>query len=358
MSIAAASVAATAIAAAATRITGFAAMEAGARLEPFSFDAGPLQPGELEIEVAYCGVCASDLSMIKNSWKMSKFPLVPGHEIVGRVVATNQTRKRSIGQLVGLGWQAGFCNCCAQCESGDHNLCRKNTKTIGGGHQGGFADRVRCFEDAAIPLPDMNLATAGPLMCGGATVFTPIFEFAKPTDKVAVVGIGGLGHIALQMLSKMGCHVTAFSSNPSKDAECKALGANVVVNSRDPAAIKATAGQFNLIIATVGVALDWNLYMTALAPRGRLHFVGITPPITIDCFSLLSGMKQISGSPCGSPKAMAEMLKFCHQHKIEPMCEMFDLEQCNEALAKVDDGSVRYRAVLRVKKEEKCDEKK
>ena len=169
----------------------------------------------------------------------------------------------------------------------------------------------------------------------------------KPTDKVAVIGIGGLGHLAVQFLSAWGCEVTAFTSSDNKADEAKKMGAHHVINSKDAAQIESVQGQFDLIISTVNVKLDWNLYMTTLQPKGRLHFVGATlEPLDIGAFSLISGQKSISGSPVGSPDTIKTMLEFANQHKIQPMVEMFPMSKINDALAHLKSGKARYRIVL------------
>jgi len=217
------------------------------------------------------------------------------------------------------------------------------------GRHGGFADKVRANAASVVPLPKgMDAKTAGPLFCGGITVFNPLVQFdIKPTDKVAVIGIGGLGHIALQFLRAWGCEVTAFTSSDSKAEEAKTLGAHQCINSRNHIEIEQAAGRFDLIISTVNVALDWNLYLTTLKPKGRLHFVGATlEPLNIGVFSLIMAQRSVSGSPVGSPATIAKMLQFAVQHKIEPVVEIFKFAQINEALAHLKSGKARYRIVL------------
>ena len=239
-----------------TNIKAFAVREKNAPLELFEFDPGALSPEEVEIAVSYCGICHSDLSMIDNEWGMSAYPLVPGHEVVGTIVAAGDHVKNvKVGQQVGLGWTSGSCMACRECLSGHHNLCPTSEATIVQRH-GGFADRVRCHWAWAIPLPEQLDATkAGPLFCGGITVFNPIVQFdVKPTDRVAVIGIGGLGHLALQFLNKWGCEVYAFSSSESKRDEALRLGAHHVINSRDPAEMKKIAGSLDFVLSKIGRA--------------------------------------------------------------------------------------------------------
>jgi uncharacterized zinc-type alcohol dehydrogenase-like protein len=332
-----------------TNIKAFAVRKPHAPLEPFEFEPGELGSEEVEIAVSYCGICHSDLSMIDNEWGMSAYPLVPGHEVVGTIVAAGeQVKNVKVGQRVGLGWNSGSCMACRECLSGHHNLCLTSEATIVQRH-GGFADRVRCHWAWAIPLPEqLDAAKAGPLFCGGITVFNPIVQFAvKPTDRVAVIGIGGLGHLALQFLNKWGCEVYAFSSSDSKRDEALRLGAHHVINSRDPAAMKKIAGSLDLVLSTVNVPLDWPAVLGTLAPRGRLHLVGaVLEPIPVAAFSLISNQTSVSGSPLGSPATTAVMLDFCARHQIAPITEMFPISRVNDAIEHLRAGKARYRVVL------------
>jgi uncharacterized zinc-type alcohol dehydrogenase-like protein len=330
-------------------IRAFAARAAGKPVEPFSYDPGPLGDEQVEVAVDTCGICHSDLSMLDNEWGNTTYPFVGGHEAVGRVVAAGPSVKRvKVGDTVGVSWFAGSCQCCPQCLSGDHNLCATAEQTIVGRH-GGFAERVRVNWLWATPIPaGIDLASAGPLFCGGITVFNPILQAGiRPTDRVGVVGIGGLGHLAIQFLAKWGCAVTAFSSNPKKADEARSLGAHEVVDSRDPEAVKKLAGSLDFILVTANVALDWDAYFAALSPKGRLHFVGaVLNPISVGAFTLIGGQKSISGSPLGSPATMSRMLTFCARHKIAPMIEKFPMSRINEALEHLRAGKARYRVVL------------
>ena len=330
-------------------INAYAALDAGGKLVPWQYEPGALGQDEVEIEVDYCGICHSDISMLQNEWGMSDYPLVAGHEVVGRISAVGSAVSRlESGQVVGLGWHSEYCNSCHSCGSGDHNLCNSARGTIIGRH-GGFADRVRANAASVVPLPEgMDAKTAGPLFCGGITVFNPLVQFdVKPTDKVAVIGIGGLGHLALQFLRAWGCEVTAFTSNDSKMQEAKELGAHHCIDSRSSSEIEQAAGRFDLIISTVNVALDWNLYLSTLKPKGRLHFVGATlEPLDIGVFSLIMAQRSVSGSPVGSPATIAKMLEFAVQHDIKPVVETFKFAQINEALAHLKSGKARYRVVL------------
>ncbi len=330
-------------------IHAYAALEKGGRLQPFDYTPGPLGDEQVEITVSHCGICHSDLSVIDNEWGNAVYPLVAGHEAIGTIVEVGRSVKKvKVGQRVGIGWFSGSCMCCPQCLSGSQNLCATAEQTIVGRH-GGFADRLRAHWAWATPLPErLDAAKAGPLFCGGITVFNPIVQLGiRPTDRVGVIGIGGLGHMALQFLNKWGCEVTAFSSSDSKKAEAISLGAHHVVNSRDKAQLDAIAGSLDFILSTVNVPLDWTAYLTALAPKGKLHLVGaVLAPISVGVFSLIGGQKSISGSPVGSPVTVAEMLDFAARHQIAPVTETFPFSKINEALDHLRSGKARYRIVL------------
>ena len=330
-------------------IKAYAAHEPKGKLQAFEYDPGALQADEIEIDVQFCGICHSDVSMIDNAWGMTQYPLVAGHEVVGTISQIGkQVKDLEVGQTVGLGWHAGYCNVCEPCHTGDHNLCAASQATIVG-HHGGFADKVRAQARSVVPIPQgIDLESAGPLFCGGVTVFNPLVQFdIQPTDKVAVIGIGGLGHMALQFLNAWGCEVTAFTSSEDKKKEALEMGAHHTLNSRDAKAIKAAAGRFDLILSTVNVKLDWNVYLGALKPRGRLHFVGATlDPLEINVFSLMMGQRAISGSPVGSPATITKMLEFAKRHDIKPVIEKFSFDRINEALDRLRSGNVHYRIVL------------
>ncbi len=330
-------------------VKAFAAFEPGGELKPFEYDPGPLGAGQVEIDVEHCGICHSDLSMLNNEWQMTEYPFVPGHEVIGTIAAVGDAVIHlETGQRVGLGWHSGYCMSCSSCMSGDHNLCANSESTIVGRH-GGFADKVRASAVSVFPLPEsVDSATAGPLFCGGITVFNPLVQFdVSPTARVGVIGIGGLGHMALQFLNAWGCEVTAFTSSKAKRQEALALGAQHTLNSRDPSALEAVAGHFDLILSTVNIKLDWNAYISTLKPKGRLHFLGATlDPLDLNVFPMLLGQRSVSGSPVGSPATIRHMLDFTARHQIKPVTEQFRFEQVNEAIARLKSGQARYRIVL------------
>ncbi len=311
-------------------------------------DLGPIGPEDVEVAVEHCGLCHSDLSVLKNEWGISQFPAILGHEVVGRVTALGQNAKGiEIGQRVGVGWNSGSCMHCRQCMSGDHNLCPQAQVTIVG-HRGGFATHIRAHWAWTIPLPEkLNFADAGPLLCGGVTVFAPLSRHAQPTSRVGIVGIGGLGHMAVKFAAAYGCDVTAFTASERKFDEARKFGANHVLATRDSDAIKKLAGSLDLLISTVNVPLDWDAMIGLLAPKGRLHVVGaVLEPIPVGAFSLILAQRSISGSPAGSPVTIGTMLDFASRHDIAPQTEHFPMSQINEAFGRLESGKARYRIVL------------
>jgi uncharacterized zinc-type alcohol dehydrogenase-like protein len=309
---------------------------------------GPLGSEEVEIKVHHCGLCHSDLSILNNDWGVSQYPAVLGHEVVGEITALGTHAKGlAVGQRVGVGWTSGSCMHCRQCMSGDHHLCPNVQFTIVG-HRGGFATHIRSHWAWAIPLPEaLNFQDAGPLLCGGVTVFSPLATFAKPTMRVGVIGVGGLGHMALKFAAAFGCEVTAFTSSKDKFEEAKRFGANHVVTTNDSESIRSLARSFDLLLSTVNVSLEWDAMIGALAPKGRLHVVGaVLDPIPAPALSLILGQRTVSGSPVGSPVTIASMLNFAARHNISPQTEHFPMSRINEAIARLESGKARYRVVL------------
>lgn len=327
----------------------YAATTAKGPLKPFSYDPGQLGAEEVEIKVTHCGLCHSDLSMLDNEWGMTKFPFVPGHEATGTVVALGEEAKGlQIGQRVGLGWTAHSCLACRECLSGDQHLCSTTQGTIVGRH-GAFADRVRAQWAWVRPLPEgLDMAKTGPLLCGGITVFSPFLIHNVPsTARVGIIGIGGLGHMALQFANKWGCEVHAFTTSDSKEAEAKKMGAHYVHNTKQEGALKKLARSLDLIISTINVPLDMAGFLDTLAPKGRFHDVGIVlKPFEVPAFNLIAGQKALSGSPSGSPTALDRMLAFSARHAIAPITETFPMSKINDAFERLRSGKAHYRIVL------------
>lgn len=318
-------------------------------LSRYEYDPGPIAPDQVEVRVRHCGVCHSDLSVVNSEWGPSPYPVVPGHEVIGEVASIgSDVRGPQVGQRVGVGWTSWSCMRCRSCLGGDQHLCAKAVPTIVG-HPGGFAERVRAHWAWTIPLPEeLDPSSAGPLLCGGITVFNPLARFGvKPTQRVGVVGIGGLGHLAIKFAAAWGCQVTAFTSSGSKTQEALDFGAHLVVSSRDSEAIRDVAGSLDLLLVTANVPLDWAAMMATLAPKGRMHVVGAVPqPIPVAAFDLIGGQRSVSGSPTGSPSAISTMLEFAARRRVAPRVEHFPMSRVNEALEHLKRGKARYRVVL------------
>lgn len=334
-------------------VNAYAAQGPKGQLNPFSYSIDSLGDEEVLIKIHYCGICHSDLSMLNNDWGISTYPFVPGHEIIGEIVSIGcSVNNLKLGDKVGLGWFSESCMYCQQCLNGEQHLCASKEETIVGRH-GGFADYTKAHWSWVIPLPNkINLAKAGPLLCGGITVFNPIVASnVSPTDTVGVIGIGGLGHLAIKFLKHWGCEVIAFSSNPNKKEQILEMGASKVIDSTNPDEFQSIQQKLNFLLNTTNISLDWNAYISTLAPKGKLHHVGaVLEPMKIPAFSLISGEKTIGGSPLGSPALTRTMLNFCVRHQIYPDVEEFPMSKVNEALKHLELGKARYRIVLNARK--------
>jgi uncharacterized zinc-type alcohol dehydrogenase-like protein len=313
-----------------------------------SYAPDALGPNDVEIAITHCGLCHSDLHLIDNDWRTSRYPLIPGHEVVGTVAAKGDLVSHlEVGDRVGVGWQCGSCHTCEWCERGDENLCSSTTETCVG-RPGGFAKGIRVDGRFAFPIPEgLRSSEAAPLFCGGITVYSPIRRHARPQSRVGVIGIGGLGHLAIRFARAFGCEVTAFSSTPDKESEARSFGAHHFVSSIDEAALRAQGDSFDLIVSTVNRSLAWKRYVTALRPDGVLSFVGaLDEPLTIATGLLLAGRRSISGSPIGGRAAMREMLEFAARHQIGAQVEVLPMSEVNTALERLRRNDVRYRFVL------------
>ena len=334
-----------------TTFSGWAALAAKEPLSPFTYEPRELGPDEVEIAISHCGICHSDIHLIDNGWNSSTYPFVPGHEIVGHVTERGSAVGHlSVGQRVGVGWQRSACLTCELCLDRQDNLCPRQTAVAQGNH-GGFAGRIRTDSRYAFALPDeMESASAAPLLCGGATVFSPMRRYGvDATSSVGVVGIGGLGHIALLMLRAFGAEITAFSSSESKRDEALAMGAHHFVGARDTPALHKLAGRFDLLLSTVPAKLDWITYLKTLRPNGTLCLVGALPGIIqIPAASLFQGQKSISASEIGDRATIAEMLQFSARHRIAPVVERLPLSAVNAAIERVRRNEARDRKVVDV----------
>jgi len=316
---------------------------------PFRYDPGTIGPQEVEIGITHCGICHSDLHLIANDWGISQYPFIPGHEIVGAVMAVGaDVHSLAVGQRVGLGWQSNSCGACEWCTRGMENLCPAAESTCVHRH-GGYADRVRANVRFVIPIPEaLESAHAAPLLCGGITVYNPLRTHGiNPSSRVGVVGIGGLGHIAIQFARVFGAEVTAFSTSAAKEEEVRAMGAHNFVNTRESKAMKEFVGTQDFILSTVNADQDWGVFVQTLRPTGTLCFVGVPPsPVSVSAFPLISGIRTITGNPTGSPYRLREMLDVAARHGVKAQIEAFPMAKANVAIEKVKKNKVRYRAVL------------
>ncbi|HLY10197.1 MAG TPA: NAD(P)-dependent alcohol dehydrogenase [Planctomycetota bacterium] len=320
-------------------------------LAPFEYDPGPLGDSEVEVAVTHCGICHSDLSMADNEWGFTAYPLVPGHEAVGTVAALGKgVTTLKIGQRVGVGWLCGSCGVCEWCLRGKDHLCPEQRATIVG-HHGGYADRVRSQARFALPIPEgLSSAEAAPLMCAGSTVYSPlVHQGVRPGMKAAVVGIGGLGHLAIQYLAKFGCEVTAISGTPSKEAEARKLGATGFIATQDPAALGKAAMRFDFLMDTVSGDLPWQALIDTLRPEGKLVICGVpASELKFNVFPLISMERAVVGGRLGSAEDTKDMLDFSAAHGVKPMVETFGMKDVNKAFEHVRANKARYRAVLAV----------
>ncbi|MEV6635995.1 NAD(P)-dependent alcohol dehydrogenase [Actinoplanes sp. NPDC051470] len=320
----------------------------GGPISVIEAEARPLGPREVDVRVTHCGVCNTDVSLIDNAYGISRYPMVVGHEAVGVVIGVGDEVDPSsiaVGQRVGVGAVAGSCQACEWCLSGRQNLCPRKDVTATRGGDGGFASQVRASDWRHVqPIPDgLDPATAAPLLCAGATVFPPLLRHGvRPIDRVAVVGVGGLGHLALQFLRAWGCHVTAISSSESKAGDARRFGAHDVVVGEEP-----PAGAFDFVLSTVPADLPWDAYLAALRPGGTLCLVGVPHGrLSFAPLGMFTGERKVAGGNVGTPSEQRAMLGFAARHGIAAQVETFPVARIDEALDRVRQGTARYRAVL------------
>jgi uncharacterized zinc-type alcohol dehydrogenase-like protein len=332
------------------RVNAFAATAPKGALQPYAYQAGSLGPHDVELEITHCGLCHSDLHLIDDDWKRSSYPLVPGHEIVGIVRARGvEVTHLAVGDRAGVGWQRSACMICALCLAGCENLCAAQQATCVGNH-GGMADRMCTDARFAFPIPGgIESALAAPLLCGGVTVYAPLRRHrVDATRTVGVVGVGGLGHLALAFLRALGSEIVAFSTSEDKKSEALRLGAHEFARSNDARDLRRYANRFDLVLSTAPARLDWISYLQALKPNGVLCLVGAAPGLLqLPAALLLTGQKSICGSDIGDRATIVEMLRFAERHRIVPTVETIAMSEVNHAIERLRRSEVRYRAVLR-----------
>ncbi|KAG0027593.1 hypothetical protein BGZ81_005442 [Podila clonocystis] len=342
-----------------TTFTGWA-YSGSPTLKPWKYHPRPLGPKDVEIEVTHGGCCGSDIHIICGRMVNPTIgPIITGHEIVGKVVAAGPKSGHKIGDLVGSGGLTDACGKCVECKDGQEQLCSKMAFVFndrfkderGGIPQGGFADRVRINGDFVHKIPSsISPAEAAPLFCAGLTTYSPLKDHgAGPNKTVGVVGIGGLGHLAIQWAAAMKCkEVVAFSTSDGKREEAKKLGATKFVNSKNPEEYKAAVHTIDiLLIAGIGKDTNWNELLALVANRGTLVLLAIPEaPMTINPSDLFMRQVSVTGSLIGGPKITAEMLAFAAKHNVRPWIEMYAMKDINKAVKRVIDGNPRYRVVM------------
>ena len=334
------------------RVRAYSAQSAGARLELRDVDLPPLAAEEVEVRISHCGICKSDIDAIDGIYgPMYQYPLVAGHEGVGVISRLGSAVEHlEQGQRVGVGVYRSVCGSCAQCTSGASNLCAKNQLTFVGGASGAFAESVRLKGNCAIPIPDaISSEHAGPLMCASVTTFAPFVNLTvRPGQRVGVVGLGGLGHLALQWSHKFGCETFGISRGMQKQAHALALGANHYIDSAADSWVDGVRGELDyLLLTAAGSGFPWPDYLASLAPNGKLVLMGVSmEQIPVTCVDLIVGQKSIHGSAAGSSSVALEMLAFAALHGVKPMVEVFPFSRVNDAIDRVRDNAVRFRAVL------------
>ncbi|NGX55123.1 MAG: Aldehyde reductase Ahr [Chlamydiae bacterium] len=331
-------------------IEGFAAQKEKSSLQPYKYEAHPLGNFDIEVEITHCGICHSDLHMINNDWKISKYPLLPGHEIIGNITQKGEkVTELNIGQRVGIGWQSNSCRKCEWCHQGEENLCLTQESTCVG-RPGGFAKSLIVDHHFAFSIPEnLKSENAAPLLCGGATVFSPLLQHGVDgTFRIGVFGIGGLGHLALQFAKAFGCEVFAFSSSMAKEKEAKELGATHYISTSDPSHLAKLKNSIDLILYTSSHIADFSQLMGLLRPKGKLCLLGVPEngKVNLPIVDFIDGRKTVCGSNIASPPVIQKMLEFAARHGIVAKTELFPMSEVNTALDKLKANQIHYRAVL------------
>jgi uncharacterized zinc-type alcohol dehydrogenase-like protein len=336
----------------------YAALAAGSPLQPFTLERRDPGPKDVVIEIAYCGICHSDIHQARDEWGGATFPMVPGHEIVGRVVQTGKRVKRfKKGDLAGVGCFVETCRKCPACREGEEQYCEKHVAFTYGGTemdgktptQGGYSGQIVLNEDYAFKVSKkLPLAAVAPLLCAGVTTWSPLKRFGvKKGNRVAIVGLGGLGHMGVKFARALGCHVTVLSTSPGKEKDARKLGAKDFVVTKDPAALEEYGGSFDFILDTVSAPHDYNLYLNLLKRNGTMVCVGVPPvPSPVAAFSLIGGRRRLAGSLIGGVEETQEMLDFCARKGIAAEVEVIPASRINEAYERTLRSDVKYRFVI------------
>ncbi|MDQ6861266.1 MAG: NAD(P)-dependent alcohol dehydrogenase [Verrucomicrobiota bacterium] len=339
----------------------YAAKSATSPLGPFSLERREPKPTDVQIDILFCGVCHSDLHTARSEWGPTKYPCVPGHEIVGRVSAVGgEVEKFREGDLAAVGCMVDSDRTCPNCRDGLEQFCEggatftynSDDKHTGGHTYGGYSQRIVVDQDFVLRVSDkLDLAATAPLLCAGITTYSPLRHWeVGEGDKVGIVGLGGLGHMGLKFAHAFGAQVTLFTHSPGKTEDAKRLGADEVVLSKDAGAMAKQANSFDFILDTVSANHDISAYLDCLKRDGTLTMVGVPPePLPMSAFSLIRGRKQMAGSLIGGIPETQEMLDFCAEHGIVCDIEMIRMDQVNEAYERMLKSDVKYRFVIDMK---------
>ncbi len=340
------------------KIQAWGTTAAGKPLAPMTIDRRAPGEGDVVIQILFCGVCHSDIHQARDEWSGATFPMVPGHEIVGRVIEVGSgVGKFRVGDMAGVGCMVDSCRSCHPCGDGVEQFCLKgNAPTYNGTEMdrktrtfGGYSAEIVVNEGYALRVPSaLDPASAAPLLCAGITTYSPLRQLGcKPGDRVGVVGLGGLGHMAVKLAASMGAKVTVLSTSKSKEADAVRLGATDFIVTSDAVAMKKAAGSLDIVIDTVSAPHDYDTYLSLLRARGAMAIVGAPPtPVTLHAFSLILGGKRLVGSLIGGIAETQEMLDHCAKHGIGSDIEVIPIQQINDAYERVLKSDVRYRFVI------------
>lgn len=342
------------------QVLAYAALDSKSPLVPFTFEQRKSRPDDVIIDIEYCGVCHSDLHQARNDWGFSRYPIVPGHEVIGRVKSIgNEVTKFKVGDLVGIGCMVDSCRTCSACDQGLEQYCEQgNTGTYGSLDRhdqtptyGGYSQTIICNQDFVLKVPEnLDTKAVAPILCAGITTWSPLRHWnIGEGSKVAVVGLGGLGHMAIKLAHALGAEVTLFTRSPNKEQDALELGADHVVLSTDKEQMKAVRNQFDLILDTVPYDHDLKPYIPTLALSGTLVLVGYLGEFKTNSVPMIMGRKSIAGSVIGGIKETQELLDFCGQHNIVSDVEMIDMQNINDAYERMLKSDVKYRFVIDMK---------
>jgi uncharacterized zinc-type alcohol dehydrogenase-like protein len=340
----------------------YAAANAKSPLAPFSIERREPRANDVLIDIAYCGVCHSDIHQVRDEWGGSIFPMVPGHEIVGHVAKVGSAvSKWKVGDVVGVGCFVDSCRDCEACAAGEEQFCANGMSATYNGYErnggkldrahptyGGYSTRVTVDENYVLRIPDgMPLDRAAPLLCAGITTYSPLHHFGvKAGDKVAIVGLGGLGHMGVKIAHAMGAHVTVLSHSPGKRDDALKLGADDFLATKDASIFQTNSKRFDFILDTVSAQHDYNAYLNLLKRDGTMVLVGLPDPTPLAAGPLIMGRRRLAGSLIGGIRETQEMLDFCAKHDVASDIELISIDKINEAYERMIRNDVRYRFVI------------